>query len=278
MKAAIFVIDDQRNVAEATAKMMRSHGHDVVVETDSRKALGILLSEREFDVTFLDVLMPGLTGSQVYNVLKERGPARLERLVFYTGMGALAETWLRHTGLPVVEKGTTDSPQELLQWVRHFAELDCSRGPMPYKKPTHSRPEITSDAPSSLDYPGDPPTGVTLLARGGDILAVKLKHLENGHRDFKDETNSRLDKLEGHFEEKGMVSELASDVKIAKSWIKGTPWLIGMIFTIITTAAGGVMYMIHNSEREHDLKIEQQRHEELLQRASKADGHPIILQ
>ncbi len=270
MKAAVFVVDDQLNVAESTAKLLRSQGHDVLVSTDGWEAIRTLLSEREFDVTLLDVLMPVPTGGQIYNILKERAPARLSRLVFYTGMAVLAETWLRQTGLPIIEKGSADSPKQLLQWVEHFAELDCSRGPTPMaRKPHPSRPEIDSDEPPSMnDYVEDAPTGVTLLARGGDILAVKLKHLEGKHRDFKGETNDRLDKLEAHFEEKGMVSELSVDMKIAKSWIKNTPLLVGIIFTVITTAAGGVTYLIHSSERDHDLKVEQQRHEELLQRAA----------
>lgn len=273
MKAAVFVIDDQKSVADAAARYLRAHGHQVRVETDGWTALQVLLSPEEFDAVLLDVLMPVPTGGQIYNILKTSAPGRLPRLAFYTGMGVLAETWLRHTGLPIVEKGV-NAPEEILRLVTRFAELDCSKGPMPHKK-HQSKPELDSDPPVSLDSYDEEPTAVTRRAQGGDVIAVKLKHLESKFNENKDATNERLEKIEGHFEEKGLVAELASDMKIAKSWLNRFPVVIAAIFTIITTAAGGVAYLIHQSERDRDLQDQQRRYEsqqkkydELIQKAS----------
>lgn len=143
MRAAIFVVDDQKSVAESTATYLRAHGHDVRVETEGWAAVDVLLSDEEFDVTFLDVLMPIPTGNQIYNILKDKAPARLNRLVFYTGIGHLAAKWLKSTGLPIVDKGDVHSPQLLLQWVKRFSELSCSRGPHFMKDKKQSIPDLT---------------------------------------------------------------------------------------------------------------------------------------
>ncbi len=277
LRQAIFVVDDQRTVAEAAARYLRMHGFEVRVETDGWAAVRILRSDEEFIMILLDVLMPEPGGDRIYNILKQFAPARLDRLVFYTGMGSLADDWLGETGLPIVEKGT-DAPEMLLRWATHFAKLDLStratrrsetapiKGPMsPIKRPP-SKPDIDSDPPDDFD---DEPTDVTRRARGGDVLAMKLKHLESKFHENKDATNERLEKIEGHFEEKGMVGEVKHDVidiktdlKIAKSWINRFPLVIGGIFTVLMSAGGAVVYLIHVSEREHDLQLQQQRYEE----------------
>jgi CheY-like chemotaxis protein len=264
LRAAIFVVDDQRSVAEAAARYLRMHGFEVRVETDGWAAVRVLRSDEELIVTFLDVLMPEPTGSQIYNILKQFAPGRLERLVFYTGMTALAGGWLEETKLPIVEKGS-DATELLLRWATHFSKLDCSKGPMATKK-TPSKPDLDSDPPD--DFP-DETTEVSRRARSGDVLAIKLKHLENKFLENKDATNERLEKIEGHFEEKGMVGEVKHDVidiktdlKIAKSWINRFPLVIGGIFTVLMSAGGAVVYLIHVSEREHDLQLQQQRYDE----------------
>lgn len=129
MRAAIFVVDDQLVQAQLTAELLQSWGHDVTIETSGTKALTILRGPTEFDVTFLDVLMPDKTGGEIYVDLKQSAPARLKRLVFLTGMGLLADEWLAKTGLPVIEKGRADIPEVLAKTVQQFAQLTCARGP-----------------------------------------------------------------------------------------------------------------------------------------------------
>lgn len=139
MRAAIFVVDDQRDVAEATAGLLESWGHEVTIETRGKRALEILLGPDEFDATFLDILMPDMTGGEIYVQLKKLAPARLRRLCFMTGMGHLVDRWLASTGLPVIEKGDPDVPEKLAKIVQQYAALSCSRGP---KSNEPSSPEI----------------------------------------------------------------------------------------------------------------------------------------
>ena len=267
-RAVIIIVDDDERFARTIARLLVGAGHSAQVETSSEHALTVLESEEEFDVIFLDVLMPRPTGEDIYNRLAEIAPARLHRIVFLTGIREFANQWLRSTGCLVIEKDAPNLALALAQTATRYSALPYPRGPheMPARKPP-SHPDLIDIDAEPDDDSGDT-TGVTALARNGDILAVKIKHIESKHREHKEETDKRISKLEGHFEEKGMVTEMSSDIKIAKSWIKYTPWLIGAIFTVITTAAGGVAYMIHSAERDHDLQLEQKRHDELLQKTS----------
>jgi CheY-like chemotaxis protein len=174
VRAAIFVIEDQINVAEMTAALLRSWGHEVTIETSGKRALTILRGPTEFDVTFLDVLMPDKTGGEIYVDLKKEGSARLKRLVFLTGMGLLADEWLATTGLPVIEKGRPDMPEILAKTVQQFAELSCSRGPIEKGKGK------TTPMPSTRD------------------LRNLLSHDAEDEDDDADDTGVFIEKLEKH--------------------------------------------------------------------------------
>lgn len=158
MRAAIFVVDDDRETALSTARLLRTRGHEVTFDTDGRHALQTLLGPTEFDVTFLDLLMPDVTGGEIYNVCKERAPARLRRICFLTGASHLVPTWLKQTGLPVLDK---PADAELLFYtVEQFAALDVSRGPTMGKK-HKSLPDL-SELVDANDDDDEENTAVTL--------------------------------------------------------------------------------------------------------------------
>lgn len=64
--------------------------HDVTVVLHGRQALAALEGDADFDVVLCDVVMPELTGPQVYEVVCERRPDLAARFVFLTG-GAVQE-------------------------------------------------------------------------------------------------------------------------------------------------------------------------------------------
>lgn len=215
MRACILVIDDQLFMAQATARLLQMDGHNVRIETDGWKALKILESQEEFDVTFLDVLMPDFNGNQIYNRIRTTAPARLNRLVFLTGMGLLAEVWLRSTGVPVVEKGTADMAVILRDYVCHFAELDCPRGPHPVPKRTLNHPGIGSDTPESDKEEHEEVTEITKRALRGDPMATKVK-----------EHDEAIGELKSHFKDhhsdpnkRGVVMQTARDVSFLKTFL-----------------------------------------------------------
>jgi hypothetical protein len=67
-RARVLVIDDEAAVASAMARMLRKE-HDVMVETDGRKVAALLASGAEFDVIFCDLMMPGMTGMDLFEAV-----------------------------------------------------------------------------------------------------------------------------------------------------------------------------------------------------------------
>ena len=85
----VLVVDDEPLVADMLRRTL-SDGHDVTVATDARTALDFVLSGAEFDVIFCDLLMPRMSGMDLYTALRAERPGVEERIVFMTG-GAFTE-------------------------------------------------------------------------------------------------------------------------------------------------------------------------------------------
>jgi two-component system, cell cycle sensor histidine kinase and response regulator CckA len=64
--------------------------NDVTVVDHGKTALAILDGGAEFDVVLCDVVMPDVSGPQLYEAVRQRHPGLLARFVFITG-GALQE-------------------------------------------------------------------------------------------------------------------------------------------------------------------------------------------
>jgi PAS domain S-box-containing protein len=89
VRARVLVVDDEPLVADMLRRTL-SDGHDVTVATDARTALDFVLSGAEFDLIFCDLLMPRMSGMDLYNALRDQRPGVEERIVFMTG-GAFTE-------------------------------------------------------------------------------------------------------------------------------------------------------------------------------------------
>jgi CheY-like chemotaxis protein len=79
----ILVVDDEPLVARAIRRHLTDH--DVQVVTSGREALQLLGSGEPFDTVLCDMMMPDLTGMDVYDALRERHPDIVERFLFMTG-------------------------------------------------------------------------------------------------------------------------------------------------------------------------------------------------
>ena len=82
--AKIMVIDDDPGVGRAL-RLMLEEEHDVTCYTSPREALRKLLQDQAFDLVFCDLMMPELTGMDIYQVLRFNRPGYETRLVFMTG-------------------------------------------------------------------------------------------------------------------------------------------------------------------------------------------------
>ena len=83
-RARVLVVDDDPGVASTLRAMLEAH-HEVTPVESGREALKILLGEDEFDVVFCDLVMPELSGIDLYYAIELNRPHKASRFVFMTG-------------------------------------------------------------------------------------------------------------------------------------------------------------------------------------------------
>ncbi|MET0791764.1 MAG: ATP-binding protein [Polyangiaceae bacterium] len=108
-RARVLVIDDEPAILRAFRRVLFSH--DVSVAASGPEAMEKLGEGRPFDVIFCDVMMPEMSGVEVYQRISERHPGQEHRLVFMTG-GAFAEPaahFIEATSNPKLKKPFTGS-------------------------------------------------------------------------------------------------------------------------------------------------------------------------
>lgn len=104
-RARVVVVDDEALVGRSIRRALRNH--DVQVFSSGREAIDILCTDGEgVDIIFCDIMMPEVSGMEVYGAVAERRPDLASRFVFMTG-GAFttkAREFLRETTLACLEK------------------------------------------------------------------------------------------------------------------------------------------------------------------------------
>ena len=83
----ILIVDDDPLVADSLAVFLKMSGYDVLVETDSRRALRMLKDGTEVDMLLTDVNMPGLDGFGLLKEAKKVDPKLVA--VMLTGYGTI---------------------------------------------------------------------------------------------------------------------------------------------------------------------------------------------
>ncbi|HLK37662.1 MAG TPA: ATP-binding protein [Polyangiaceae bacterium] len=82
--AAVLVVDDDRLVGEAISLTLRGQC-DVTVCTSAREAVDWIAAGQRFDLILCDLLMPGLTGMDLYAEVLRIAPEEVASIVFMTG-------------------------------------------------------------------------------------------------------------------------------------------------------------------------------------------------
>jgi PAS domain S-box-containing protein len=104
-RARVLVIDDDPGVASALQAMLEAN-HEVTSVASAREGLRLLLGDLRFDVVFCDLVMPEISGIDLYCALELNRPETLPRIVFMTG-GVFtpdAERFLSGLPNPRIEK------------------------------------------------------------------------------------------------------------------------------------------------------------------------------
>ncbi|MBA3503454.1 MAG: ATP-binding protein [Myxococcota bacterium] len=80
----VLVIDDEVQIGKFIRRMLGKNV-DVVTLTSARAGLDRLLSHERFDLVLCDVMMPEMTGIDLYDELRSKNPGLLRRVFFMTG-------------------------------------------------------------------------------------------------------------------------------------------------------------------------------------------------
>jgi CheY-like chemotaxis protein len=104
-QSRILIVDDQIEVAEFLAEMLRLVGYEAVTESNPQKALE-RIEDENFDLIISDFKMPELSGFEFYQAVLSVRPAMAARFVFLTGdlFNFETESLLRSSGVPVMTK------------------------------------------------------------------------------------------------------------------------------------------------------------------------------
>jgi RNA polymerase sigma factor (sigma-70 family) len=114
-EATVFVIDDERSVRHALARLLRSAGHRVETFASAQE----FLKREQYEgvgCLVLDVRMPGMTGPELFDRMSEKGLSM--PVVFLTGHGDVP------TSVRAMKKGAVDF---LLKPADHEALLQTIR-------------------------------------------------------------------------------------------------------------------------------------------------------
>jgi CheY-like chemotaxis protein len=79
----VLVVDDDPTVLRSFRRVLGKH--DLATAANGREALEILSKDPGFDVILCDLMMPGLTGMDVYERLSELGAGLERRMIFLSG-------------------------------------------------------------------------------------------------------------------------------------------------------------------------------------------------
>jgi len=82
-RGRVLIVDDDPFVRRSFSRILRDH--DMIEVETGRAALDVLRRDASFDVVLCDVMMPEMTGVDLYRELASSAPQLLERIVFITG-------------------------------------------------------------------------------------------------------------------------------------------------------------------------------------------------
>jgi two-component system cell cycle sensor histidine kinase/response regulator CckA len=116
-RGKVLIIDDDIEVGMSMERALRD-SQDVTLAIDGRQALAKIGAGADYDVIFCDVMMPNMSGIDVYEALSVTHPELAKRITFMTG-GALSERtqeFLDRTGNAFLPKPfTLDAARAVIQ-------------------------------------------------------------------------------------------------------------------------------------------------------------------
>jgi two-component system NtrC family sensor kinase len=101
----VLVVDDEEPVANLLARLLRDLGHQPTSVNSADEALERIAKD-SFDLVLTDVKMPGMSGFELHQTIKQLNPDLAARLVFVTGdmLSAATQARIAQTGNPYIAK------------------------------------------------------------------------------------------------------------------------------------------------------------------------------
>lgn len=104
-KGRVLVVDDEEAVCRAMRRLLRFH-YQVEMVTAGAQVIEMLQRDSDFAAIVLDLVMPEVSGMQVFEWIKRNRPALIDHVVVCTGgvFDQAGEEFLEHWRGPMVEK------------------------------------------------------------------------------------------------------------------------------------------------------------------------------
>jgi PAS domain S-box-containing protein len=104
----VMLIDDELQVVQTTERLLRKD-YDVTVAVCGKDALALIAQGARFDAIISDVMMPNMTGIDLFEELRRMAPDQAQRVLFLSGGAFTAQTRERldQLGVPQLEKPVT---------------------------------------------------------------------------------------------------------------------------------------------------------------------------
>ena len=115
LQLTILVVDDEPQVLTATGYMLRD---DVVCLARSGAEAIETCRSSAFDLILCDLMMPGMSGTAVYEALRELGTGAHQKVVFMTGWSSDAPELDGHRGPVLTKPLKLPELQQLLEQFR----------------------------------------------------------------------------------------------------------------------------------------------------------------
>ena len=102
---AVLLVDDNRDVREGLARVLRRSGYSVDTAENGLEALADV-EKRQFRVVISDIMMPVMDGVRFYEILERRHPLVARRVIFVSAWSDDPEVqaFLRAAGRPLLQK------------------------------------------------------------------------------------------------------------------------------------------------------------------------------
>lgn len=119
---SVLVIEDETAIGRLCDRVLSADGFEVDVAHDGMMGQA-LMRKNPYDVYLIDVKMPGMTGLDLLEWMREMYPCLVNKVIFTTGSAEAAEPHnrLEQIGRPILAKPFT--PEQLYSVVREAAGM-----------------------------------------------------------------------------------------------------------------------------------------------------------